>query len=285
MFLLFLVGILAAFNYIATMKKLTSWFAILLIATVIKSCGGCNERQLLEKAKPYYEKAVELEQNGQFSSAVAFYDTAIQIFPDYRDAYFQMGTVYERLVIPEKAAASYRAAIRNDADFAAAHNNLGNCYGKLNKLDSALVHLKKAIQLDPQSPSAHYNLGHAALLKGDFSGAETAFTAALALRPSDPDYLQALAMLYVTQNKLAEALPLYERAALQRLAQPELRYRMALVYRDQKMYPSALTELEAYLKTRADPQEQTMIRRLIGEIKVEQSREKLAQARKVYQKP
>ena len=62
--------------------------------------------------------------------------------------------------------AEYTAALKIDNNYADAHNNLGAMYLKKGILDKAIDELKKAAQLKPEHLDAHYNLGIAYAMKG-----------------------------------------------------------------------------------------------------------------------
>jgi len=59
----------------------------------------------------------------------------------------------------QDAIACYQAAIKLRPDFAIAHGNLGSCYYDLGDYTSAIKAFNYAIQLEPNFPDAYNNLG------------------------------------------------------------------------------------------------------------------------------
>ena len=63
--------------------------------------------------------------HGKFRDAIADYDRAIQINPDYSEAYYNRGQAKSHLELHEAAIADYNEAIRLNPKEAEAHNNRG----------------------------------------------------------------------------------------------------------------------------------------------------------------
>ncbi len=63
--------------------------------------------------------------------------------PDNATAAFNLGTALEDLNRATDAVAAYRQALSNDPDFADAHYNLGQLYERLQDRTAALRHLTR----------------------------------------------------------------------------------------------------------------------------------------------
>ena len=76
-------------------------------------------------ARWYNARAVTQMQVGRATSAVHNLQRAIGLAPDFAQAHYNLGSVYEDLLEYDKAIAEYRTAIQADARLDAVYNNLG----------------------------------------------------------------------------------------------------------------------------------------------------------------
>jgi tetratricopeptide (TPR) repeat protein len=74
----------------------------------------------LELAVVHKNRGVALNELKRFEEAIASYDRAIALRPDYASAYLLRGVALKRLNRPDKALASYDKAIAIKPDFAEA---------------------------------------------------------------------------------------------------------------------------------------------------------------------
>ena len=90
--------------------------------------------------------------------AVASYCKALDIQPDYADAFFNLGNVFKEKGQLDEAVRNYHKNIAINPDNAKVHNNLGIALHDLGKLDEAVVHYHKALSIKPDYGDAHSNL-------------------------------------------------------------------------------------------------------------------------------
>ena len=84
----------------------------------------------------------------RFDAAVASYELAIQLKPDYAEAYHNRGIALQALQRFDAAVASYELAIQLKTDYAEAYNNRGLALRGLRRLDAALASFEHAIKLN-----------------------------------------------------------------------------------------------------------------------------------------
>ena len=96
---------------------------------------------------------------GKLEEAEISYRKAIELKPDFADAYCNLGVILKNIGKLKEAEISYRKAIKIKPDFADAHYNLGNILKDLGKSREAEILYRKAIELKPDFAKAHYNLG------------------------------------------------------------------------------------------------------------------------------
>jgi tetratricopeptide (TPR) repeat protein len=141
-------------------------------------------------AKPddYIALGVQKFQKQDYRGALAEYDRAIQLDPNYAIAYNYRGILKEhKLSDSQGALAEYNRAIQLDPNLALAYNNRGSLkYKKLGDSQGALADYNRAIQLDPNLAAPYNNRG---ILKenklSDSQGALADYNRAIQL---DPNY-------------------------------------------------------------------------------------------------
>jgi tetratricopeptide (TPR) repeat protein len=128
---------------------------------------------------------------GRLPDAIAEYQAALQIKPDYAEAHNNLGIALAftpgRL---QDAIAEYQAALGIRPDYADAHVNLGNALSQMpgRELD-AIAEYQTALRINPDYAEAHFNLGNVlARTPGRLQDAIAEYQAALGIRP---DYAKA----------------------------------------------------------------------------------------------
>ncbi len=106
---------------------------------------------------------------GQQQDAVASFDNAIRLKPDYADAYSNRGNALKALDQLHEALADYDHAIALKPDLADAWFNRGNALRELGQLETAIVSFDRAIALNPDRAAAWWNKALALLSLGDFA--------------------------------------------------------------------------------------------------------------------
>ena len=101
--------------------------------------------------------------------ALASYDQAIALKPDFAEAYSNRGLALLDLKRPAEALASYDKAIALKPDFAMAHNNRGWALATLNRYDEAFVAYDKAFALDSDLTGVEGDRLHAKMRLCDWS--------------------------------------------------------------------------------------------------------------------
>ena len=66
----------------------------------------------------------------------------------------------------EEAIAHYEQALRIKPDYAEAHNNLGIALAQAGRIEEAIAHFEQALRIKPDYAEAHCNLGNVFLQKG-----------------------------------------------------------------------------------------------------------------------
>jgi tetratricopeptide (TPR) repeat protein len=171
-----------------------------------------------------FDEGVALSKSGDYDGSIVKFNEAIAQAPQCQDCYYNIGFAHAQKKEWDKAEAAYKKAVEIKPDYAEAWNGLANAYNQQKKLDLALEATANAAKYggagggtggsasalynqgvilwnqskyaeakekfaeagkaDPTYADAHYRLGMANLNLGDMAGAATAFEAYLKVAPT-----------------------------------------------------------------------------------------------------
>ena len=136
-------------------------------------------------AEAYSNRGIALKELGELEEAVESCNKAIQIKPDYAEAYYNRGIALKDLGQLEEAIESYNKAIQIKPDCADTYNNRGIALKEIGQLREAVESYNKAIQIKPDCAGAYYNRGNALKDLGRLKEAVNSFQQSLQLDPND----------------------------------------------------------------------------------------------------
>jgi tetratricopeptide (TPR) repeat protein len=150
----------------------------------------------------------------RFDEALASYDRALALRPDFAEAYSNRGDVLCELKRFEEALASCERALAQRPDFAEAHCNRGNALRNLKRLDGALASFDRALSLKPDYAEAHSNRGTVLHDLHRFEDELASYNSALVLRPDFPEALSNRGNALQELKRFEEAVEDYKRATV-----------------------------------------------------------------------
>jgi tetratricopeptide (TPR) repeat protein len=103
------------------------------------------------EAVVFFNKGQDLHASGDLKGAIALYEKALKLIPDFPEAELQRGNAFLALGDIESAEASFRRTLSLRQDWSLALANLGSLLVKRDKLDEAKQFLKRAIEVDPEN--------------------------------------------------------------------------------------------------------------------------------------
>ena len=115
-----------------------------------------EEAHLMSQSNPnirlesdfYFYYGAACERNGEFERSVNLFKKAIELNPDYADAYNYLGYMYaDKGINLDESLKLIEKAISYEPNNGAFIDSLGWIYYKLGKYDQALVELQKAVDL------------------------------------------------------------------------------------------------------------------------------------------
>jgi len=117
-----------------------------------------------------------------------YYKKSAQLFPEFFEAWFNLGVVSELLGDLSTAEKAYKQAINTNSNSLEATRNLGRLLLKQNRLDEAKTIFEKAIELCSTCPQVYNDLGETFRRMNQFEQAEKYFNKAIDL---DKEYALA----------------------------------------------------------------------------------------------
>jgi predicted O-linked N-acetylglucosamine transferase (SPINDLY family) len=160
-----------------------------------------------DRSEALYLLGLLASQAGRYPAAIDLIGQAIRINGTEAGYYNDLGLAYYAARRLDQAVASYQQALKLQPDFFIAHLNLGCAYVSQGRLDDAVACFHKTLALKPDSAVAHFNLGNACFTLGRFDDALASYQAALSLRPDYVEVYVNLANACIDQgmSALAEA--------------------------------------------------------------------------------
>ncbi len=147
-----------------------------------------------------------LLQEGSVDEAIAHYQNALQIKPDYLDVHVRLASALFQKGEVDEAIAHYQTALQLKPGYAEVHNNLGCALLQIGKVDEAIAHCRKALQIKPGYVNAHINLGNALFQKGEVDEAIAQYQKALQIEPDSTTAHNCLDYALLLKDKSSEAL-------------------------------------------------------------------------------
>ncbi len=115
----------------------------------------------LIRAKDYSDLGIACTDQGQLDLAIACFQKAIYLQPDYAIGHCNLGNALLQQGNHKEAIISFNEALSIDPSFAEVYYNLGLVLVEITKLDEAIACFEAAIALKPEFAEARNNLAQA----------------------------------------------------------------------------------------------------------------------------
>ena len=153
----------------------------------------------------YNNLAVLLADKGRVDQAIAHYQKALEIKPDYAEAHCNLANTLAGCGQIDAAIVHYRKALEIKPDYSEAHNNLGAVLAGQGQTDEAMIHYRKSLDANPDNAQAHTNLGVILANRGQLDEAVDCYQKALAINPDLAEAHANLANLLARRGRLHDA--------------------------------------------------------------------------------
>jgi len=188
-----------------------------------------------KKAEEFYQTGLRLLRANQVTDAISAWEKAVEIYPDYAAAHFQLGLTFKKT--------GDRFKGRKETD------NAKKAYAM------AIIHYNKVVQLTPKDASVYNNLANVYYSLADYDTAIEGYKRAIAIKSDDPDYHYNLANAYGKKGIAKEAIKHYKEAIRIEPNYFDAYYNLANLYEKIKDHESAIRYYEEYVKRENRPSE------------------------------
>ena len=154
------------------MKALRINLSVLMAFLTIGFCYG-EAWGLFDKARAtiYYTQGSQYLERGQHDQAITSFTNAIELNPEYAEAYNNRGVAHLDKNQYDQAISDCTKAIEINPKYAMAYNNRGLAYVGKGLYDKAISDCTKAIELNPKHAMAYNNRALACYSKGEYDKA------------------------------------------------------------------------------------------------------------------
>jgi tetratricopeptide (TPR) repeat protein len=161
--------------------------------------------QQIPRAQQAYDRGVLLEGQGRHAEAGDAFQQAIDINPEFADAYFQLGQSQLRAGNTQAAIRSFIELVQLDPANEKALLAAADAYVGLNLFEDALTIYLRTLPLDPQSTRIHFDLGYVYFQQNLYAQALPELEKAITIDPSNVPAQRLIAAIYEEENKLPDA--------------------------------------------------------------------------------
>ena len=134
-------------------------------------------------AKDFLKRGLDKQNKEDYQGAIEDFTKAIELQPDYFQAYYERGLVHSDQLDERAAIEDFTQAIELQPDYFPAYYNRGIVHRNQGDNKAAIEDFNQAIELQPDYFPAYYNRGIAYRNRGDNQRAIEDFTQAIELQP------------------------------------------------------------------------------------------------------
>jgi tetratricopeptide (TPR) repeat protein len=196
--------------------------------------------QVRPTAAAHYDLANILSKQNQCDDAEAHYRAALQLRPEFVEAWYNFGNMQAARGQREEAEKCFVTALKLRPGYVDIHLTYGSLLAGQQRIEEAIAHFQTAIRLAPDNPDAHFNLASAWNTKGDFAAAACEYAEACRLHPADLEARSGLGLALLSQGKPGEALPQFQEV-LRAKPDPQAHYYVALMLEGQGQAAEAVS--------------------------------------------
>lgn len=202
------------------------------------------------KAIKAYEKGLKDERNGKLADAGKYFEQAVQIYPDYASAWFQLGTVLEKEKQNDSARAAYTRATTIDTKFLPPYLSLASMAYEAKDWVAVLQFTGHILDVNP------LNYASAADYVVDLDD----------WSPARAYFYNAVANYKLNNIEAAEKSARKAEHVAVRTNPPQLHLLLAEIFVRKKDYPAAISELQTYLELDPHSKEGDLVREQLAEL-------------------
>ena len=167
----------------------------------------------------------------------------------------------------KKAIAAFQKVVEKYPDYPDAYCNLGLSYLRDGQVEQAIELLNKALELNPDLLEAYYGLGESYVTKGMLEEAMKAFTRALEIQPDNAKAYYNVGIIYFNYDKVDEAIETFQKSKELDPTFSPVYYQLGLSYLKKEELELSITHFEKFLQLVPDAPEAESIKSVVSELK------------------
>jgi tetratricopeptide (TPR) repeat protein len=160
-------------------------------------------------AQSLYSQGVALLSRDDFARAVGFFEKAVEMDPNYPEAWYQLGFTYGVLGRHADALKASKLAAKMRPDWAQAYVNIGASSFALGQYKDAVDAYRQALRIE-DSADTQYALGLTLNKLGRTDEEILSYRRAVGLRPDHANALEKLGLAYFKQKRYQDATQYFE---------------------------------------------------------------------------
>ncbi len=204
------------------------------------------------KAEDYFDSGLQKHNEENYSQSIEDYDKAIELNPEYVDAYNNRGNAYDDLGEYQQAIEDYDKAIELNPEDPDAYINRGLSYNSLGKYQQATEDYDKAIELNPEDPDAYYSRGLAYNSLGVYHAAIEDYGNAIELNPEYAVAYNNRGVTYGNLDQNQKEIEDYDKAIELNPEYADAYYNRGLAYKNLKNKQKAIFDFLKLLEIGTD---------------------------------
>jgi tetratricopeptide (TPR) repeat protein len=161
-------------------------------------------------AQSLYSQGLGILSRDDYARALPFFEKAVDIDPNYAEAWYQAGFCYGMLGRHAEALKASRQAARLRPEWAQTFFNIGASSFALTQYKDAAEAYKQVTRLEPDNADAHYALGLSLNKIGRNDEEILAYKRALTIKPDFPNAIEQLGLAYFKQKRYPESLAAFD---------------------------------------------------------------------------
>ncbi|WP_225902937.1 tetratricopeptide repeat protein [Pseudanabaena yagii] len=160
----------------------------------------------------WYNRGIALDNLGRYEEEIASYDQAVAIKPDLHQAWYNRGVALDNLGRYEEEIASYDQAVAIKPDKHEAWNNRGVALVNLGRNEEAIASYDRAVAIKPDKHEAWNNRGIALGNLGRYEEAIASYDRAVEIKPDFHEAWNNRGIALDNLGRYEEAIASYDRA-------------------------------------------------------------------------
>ena len=221
-------------------------FAVVLVLS-LTACATTqvNNVDNVKMAEGYYMKGVSYLQKKNYELALVEFQRSIQTDKKNKNAHFALGSVSETMGKFAEAEGHYKDALDIDPNFSEAYNALGVVYSRQERWQEALKAFNKALEnkLYTTPHIAYYNMAHVYMAQKNYEKAIEAYRDSKRFANYDQTIYELGTALF-DAGKVKEAVSEFQEGVLLSPSNAYIRYGLALALLKDSNKKAALAEFK-----------------------------------------